>query len=711
MQEQIDITSTENGDVSPITKPEPARVPSNNHNSDSIEDKPARDNSDDIGIIDSNCNNYNHPGKPSDFSTNDNSKFVYNLGGNRIDTKDDPMRVDNDDSPASSISNEPCTADAYCSDNRNRDKATFSPFDADTVPPIEFAQATPVPNIRSPHSTDNASAILPGDATQCHRSPQQLQHPLDSDHTQANASDIASTPPSLYFDDNDIDTDTAHSLSSNANSTASHSNSDTTASITITACALSTSRSDLGTDSSLHFSDATDSNSKKDTADNVASFVNIADSTITNIACTFNAADTVTSNSIGNIPCTIRTVTASHNDSDNTTSLITTACAFSASDLNLGASTFSDNADNAGCFISTTCTPNANTTDSNTFSDDSKNNLDNATGIVDTACTLSANPADNNANRKCPDIPNSSCTNPPHISSLLPLTADTFHVKSKASSDIEDTDTIDVNNHNKISNSSIIDDASCGHRNNNVNNNNLAIDNSTVINNNNSSTSNNTIDTTNHLSDTPQATAVTHTVDTTSNSNSNFNDNAASFVNIACILNADRAAPRTARDDEPKHKCLRTPPLDSSSQVPLIAAPLLDKPEEPPPAPRTDPTPSAPNLQAMQDTRPSSLFPLAPFATCPTTCALVSAAQHPVSHHQRTIPATESTIDGLTQEGQFSKHLGGVTTGYVLGLQMPESGHPQPSPDSTDATGQRALLSFRFPCHPPFRSHGQLARL
>jgi len=66
---------------------------------------------------------------------------------------------------------------------------------------------------------------------------------------------------------------------------------------------------------------------------------------------------------------------------------------------------------------------------------------------------------------------------------------------------------------------------------------------------------------------------------------------------------------------------------------------------------------------------------LALFATCPTTPSLASAAQHPILHHQQTIPATESTIDRLTQEGQFSKHLGGVMMGYVLGLECPKPNH------------------------------------
>ena len=67
--------------------------------------------------------------------------------------------------------------------------------------------------------------------------------------------------------------------------------------------------------------------------------------------------------------------------------------------------------------------------------------------------------------------------------------------------------------------------------------------------------------------------------------------------------------------------------------------------------------------------------------------------------------ASWDTLDSQIPKGsvgQAPKHSATVTTGYVLGLQMPESGRPQPSPDSTDATGQRALLSFCFPCHPFF---------
>jgi len=78
-----------------------------------------------------------------------------------------------------------------------------------------------------------------------------------------------------------------------------------------------------------------------------------------------------------------------------------------------------------------------------------------------------------------------------------------------------------------------------------------------------------------------------------------------------------------------------------------------------------------------------SCKPHAPLASIPhmplTTCLMmrlhISAARHSILYGQRMTLVTESTINGLTQEGQFLKHPGGVTTGYMLGLQMPKSGH------------------------------------
>ena len=56
-----------------------------------------------------------------------------------------------------------------------------------------------------------------------------------------------------------------------------------------------------------------------------------------------------------------------------------------------------------------------------------------------------------------------------------------------------------------------------------------------------------------------------------------------------------------AHDNEPEHERVRISPLDASPQVSPIAAPRMDKPEEPPPAPLTDTPRAAPNFQVAQD--------------------------------------------------------------------------------------------------------------
>ena len=107
---------------------------------------------------------------------------------------------------------------------------------------------------------------------------------------------------------------------------------------------------------------------------------------------------------------------------------------------------------------------------------------------------------------------------------------------------------------------------------------------------------------------------------------------ANSIITITCtpststcfdIFNSSSANPTspihnhtvTTYNDELKHECLHMLPLNTSSQVTLITTPLPDKLEELPPTPHMDLMPSAPNLQAMQDTQPSSLFSLTPFAS------------------------------------------------------------------------------------------------
>jgi len=200
---------------------------------------------------------------------------------------------------------------------------------------------------------------------------------------------------------------------------------------------------------------------------------------------------------------------------------------------------------------------------------------------------------------------------------------------------------------------------------------------------------------TSSIADTARTLDTNH-ADTKSNTSSHSRSNATFAASIVDALTLNTIA--TACDNEPKHKCARILPLVVIPQVPPIAAPQLDKPEEPPPVPPKNATPAAPTRRLCKTLAPSASTPRVPLIH-PTTRALVSAAQHPVSHRQRTIPATESTIDGLTQEGQFSKHPGGVMTGYVLGSECPKPDHrpTRPTPQGSARCCHSFSLSPSFP--------------
>ena len=212
MQEQAETSRVKNGDATPMTKPEPAQVPSNNHNhpdnsdikgktahsnddstennDNSTEGKHPRDNSDDIGIIDNKAN---------DIGTNDNRKFVHDPGGKDINIEDGST-CDIGDSTGSSTNDAPCAADTHRSYDRNRDKTSSSFPD---VPTRDFVQAIPVPDVTSQHATDNPPTILPADAAQCLLSSQRLAHPFDFDCTRVSTPNLACALPSLRCDDKD----------------------------------------------------------------------------------------------------------------------------------------------------------------------------------------------------------------------------------------------------------------------------------------------------------------------------------------------------------------------------------------------------------------------------------------------------------------------------------------------------------------------------
>ena len=183
------------------------QAPGNKHNyPDDIEDKPARDDCTGDTVHISSV--HDHSREPSNFGTSSNSKFVYDPGGNDLDTKDGLIRDDSDSASSSNVSH---TADTHCNFDRDRDKTIASPSDANAVPSIDLAQAIPIPDITSPRPTNNLPTILHRDSTyiDAAQHPPSLHHladPLDSDHTQASILDTTSTPPALYSHKSNVDT-------------------------------------------------------------------------------------------------------------------------------------------------------------------------------------------------------------------------------------------------------------------------------------------------------------------------------------------------------------------------------------------------------------------------------------------------------------------------------------------------------------------------
>ena len=113
---------------------------------------------------------------------------------------------------------------------------------------------------------------------------------------------------------------------------------------------------------------------------------------------------------------------------------------------------------------------------------------------------------------------------------------------------------------------------------------------------------------TSSIADTARTLDTNH-ADTKSNTSSRSHSNATFAAGIVNALTLNTIA--TARDDKPKHECACMPPLDVIPQVPPIAAPQLDKPEEPPPA-----------LHVAQTSLPSPAKPTAITPPPSSTCAL-----------------------------------------------------------------------------------------
>src|SRR5260221_7651907 len=164
----------------PTHQPPPfsSLCPSNNTSTDVIE-------TDNTHTLDSSKpsatddNDHNRTYNPGDLS-NSNSKFVYDLGEESLNTKDGASRDDDDCSSNSSYAS--CSADIHHSPDRDRDKTSLPAFD--TTPALQFVQAIH-PNATSPRPTANLPAMLQ-DGSKCTDEAQRLslehqEHPLDFD--------------------------------------------------------------------------------------------------------------------------------------------------------------------------------------------------------------------------------------------------------------------------------------------------------------------------------------------------------------------------------------------------------------------------------------------------------------------------------------------------------------------------------------------------
>ena len=153
MQEQADISRVRHGNATPMTKPEQTQIPSDNHNPDSIEGKPACDNSD--STDDTNHSSIrdrdNHPGKPSNFSTSNDCQFVYDPGRSILNSKDGSTR-DVGDSTSSSSDSASCTTATDTLHGCDRDRSDVMVSNIYSVSPSTsrkpFLSATSFRHIR-----------------------------------------------------------------------------------------------------------------------------------------------------------------------------------------------------------------------------------------------------------------------------------------------------------------------------------------------------------------------------------------------------------------------------------------------------------------------------------------------------------------------------------------------------------------------------------
>src|SRR5712691_7837565 len=211
--EEDNVSIIGNDDADSITKPQ-AQAPHNNPNGD-IEDKTAHGDGDSTGDLRSSSSNAfhipntdvtsitnhgssdcDHPHNPTNISNGSKCKLVYDPGGNSPNTENGATRDDGDITSSSSSGIVSRAADIHHSFDCDRDKTPFTTADVDPV--LDFVHANrPVPDVTSPHSSDNLPAILHCDSKRtdavrrplCPLSPQRLADSLDAFPTDAHCTD------------------------------------------------------------------------------------------------------------------------------------------------------------------------------------------------------------------------------------------------------------------------------------------------------------------------------------------------------------------------------------------------------------------------------------------------------------------------------------------------------------------------------------------
>jgi len=160
----------------------------------------------------------------------------------------------------------------------------------------------------------------------------------------------------------------------------------------------------------------------------------------------------------------------------------------------------------------------------------------------------------------------------------------------------------------------------------------------------------------------------------------------------ACAASLIRNPPSTTAHDKHEHKRARILPLGANHQVPPVATPPPDKPEEPPPAPHADTAPSSLNSKLVQATQPIGLDPARAPHLPDDAC----------THFSGKTPSFASPADGLSgRHHQQRVDPGGsnfeppgrckvcIRASLIVEHFSTSPTFPTTSPDTSNATGHK----------------------